>query len=784
MTELTGKSIIELTQAPSINDATNIVVQRQGSPRAEKTQLSEVVKLVTNSTILNESVQSTISENVSLKLAQHVSASDPHGDRVFTTSTMNTHLSSSDPHGDRAYTDNKLNIHSSSTDPHGDRLFTTAAITAHSQASDPHGDRSYTLSQINVHKVATDPHGDRAHALSLMNIHKTTEVDPHGDRAYTDGVINTHKNEVDPHGLKSLINTLLDEHNTSTSSHGLDVKFAEIPNTVNSTVNATLSQRIGTTIAPLVSGKVPDQYIKTNILFSNLAQFPTTGAVNVLYIDTLTRKMYVWASGGYKDISPTVELSGISLSTDNVAQGSNPDRQYLTASLKTTYDSKLSNITSTGGGTKSMHLVSKTGSNAFVKGLDSDSSIKITDRGDSLVLNTDYYKFVAKYNSTVKLDSQTKLLKAIDTNDIVTIEGDVFAYAYKEAGDVKLIDFYNTWNVKAVVATTGTSTPVPSPTNLVISSNGLVVSGSGTASTTAQIYSDTNQLLGSATTISDGTFTITFGSPELTGRRLKAYTVTPEGNRSKPTYFFSNNTTTIKTIDCISISSNGLTLRGNTSRASTVKVFNSSNTELGSATANTYGNFTITLSSAVQTGDTIRIEATLGTTLSTSIPSYLVTIKDIQAPYDIEYNLDRTVFTGKAEPLSTITFSTTAMTINAVTKADGSFAIYSFANPISGGGDLAIEVKQETRVNGILLRLNQLSVKVAEDPVVKDAIGTYSTAFLSKTVTPLLGTAGNATFDVLLDSMIKDIELVGTSPTGKELVWEANLKIIKKNIGE
>lgn len=783
MTELTGKSIIELTQAPSISETTNIVVQRQGSPRAEKTQLSEVVHLVTNSTTLNESVQSSILETTSLSMGQHISSVDPHGDRAFSTNQLNTHLSSSDPHGDRAYTDSKLNIHSASSDPHGDRAFTTGAINTHTTATDPHGDRAYTLSQIASHKTATDPHGDRAYALSIMNIHKSTEIDPHGDRLYTDNKLIEHTTDTDPHGLVTLVNTLLNEHNTNSASHDLTNKFAQIPTTVTNTVNSNLSQKLGTVIAPLVSGKVPDQYIRTTVVFSNLVQFPTTGVANTLYVDTATRKMYIWVTGGYKDISPTVELSGISLSTDNVAQGSNPARQYLTAELKTNYDAKLSNITSTGSGNSS-HLVSKTGANAFVKGLDSDSSIKIVDRGDSLVLNTDYYKFVAKYNSTVKLDSQTKLLKAIDTNDIVTIEGDVFAYAYKEAGDVKLLDFYNTWNVKAVVTTTGTSTPITPPTNLVISSNGLVVSGLGTPSSTAQIYSDTNQLLGTATTISDGTFTITFGSPELTGRRLKAYTLTPEGNRSKPTYFFSNNTTSIKTIDCISISSNGLTLRGNTSRASTVKVFNSGNTELGSATANDYGNFTITLSSAVQTGDTVRIEASLGTSLTTSIPSYLITIKDIQAPYDIEYNLDRTVFTGKAEPLSTITFSTTVISINAVTKADGSFAIYSFANPIIGGGELAVEVKQETRVNGILLRLNQLDAKVAEDPVVKDSLGSASTAFLSKTVTPVLGTSGNATFDILLDSMIKDIELVGTSPTGKELVWEANLKIIKKNIGE
>lgn len=782
MAELTGKSIIELTQAPSINEATNIVVQRQGSPRAEKTQLSEVVKLVTNSTTLNESVQSTISEDISLKMSQHISSSDPHGDRAFATSTIHTHINSLDPHGDRVYTDSKINAHASSSDPHGDREFTTSSITAHKQAVDPHGDRSYALAQINAHKVATDPHGDRAHALSIMNVHKTTEVDPHGDRAYTDGVVAVHKGEEDPHGLKSLITTLLNEHNTNSSSHGLDSKFAEIPNTVNATLNSTLSQRIGTTIAPLVGGKVPDQYIKTNIFFSTLTQFPSSGSTSVLYIDTLTRKMYVWASGGYKDISPTVELSGISLSTDNVAQGNNPERRYLTSELKTSYDNKISNISSVGN-ISSTHLVTKTGTNAFVKGIDSDDSISIIDRGDSVVLNTNYYKYIANHNGTVKLDSKTQLLKNIDSNDIVTIEGDVFAYAYKEAGTVKLIDFYNTWNVKAVVTTTGTSTPITSPSNITISSNGLVVSGTSVPSATVEIYSDTNALLGSATTITDGTFTITFGSPELTGRRLKAYTVTPENNRSKPTYFYSNNTTSIKTIDCLSISSDGLKLRGNTSRASTVKVFNSSNVELGSATANSYGNFTITLSSAVRTGDTVRIEATLGTTLSTSIPSYLVTIKDIQAPYDIEYNLERTVFTGKAEPLSTITFTTTALELKAVTKADGSFAIYSFARPIAGSGDLAIEVKNETRTNGILLALRQLEAKVGEDPVVKEAIGTYSTAFLSKTVTPLLGTAGNATFDILLDSMINEVELVGTSPTGKQLVWEANLKIIKKDIG-
>lgn len=779
MTELTGKSIVELTQAPSINNSTNIVVQRQGSPRAEKTQLAEVTKLVTDSTELNEKVQISVVEGVNLRLSQHTSASDPHGDRAFATSSMNTHLSTNDPHGDRAYADSKINTHRVATDPHGDRAFTTSAITTHSASSDPHGDRAYTLSQINSHRVAADPHGDRAYALSLMNIHKTTELDPHGDRAYSDSALLTHKSEEDPHGLKSLLNTLLNEHNTSQHSHDLDTKLATIPTTVNDAVNSALSQRLGSSIAPIVNGKVPETYIRTNVMFSNLSQFPVTGSTNVLYIDTTTRKMYVWATGGYKDISPTVELSGISLSTDDVAPGTNPNRQYLTSTLKTSYDNKLSNITSLGG----LSLVTKTGSNAFVKGLESDSSITLIDRGNSIALNTNYFKYVAKYNGRVKLDSLTDLLKNLDTNDLVSLEGEVSAYAYKEAGEVKLLEFYNTWDIQATLTTTGASTPITAPTNITIASNGLVVSGTSIPSSTVEIYSNSNSLLGSATTITDGTFTITFGSPELSGRQLKAYTVTPEGNRSSPTYFYSKNTEKIKPLDCISISSNGLIVRGNTSRGSTVKVFNSSNVALGTATANSYGNFTITVSSALLTGDTIRIEATLGVSLTTSLTSYLVTIKDIQAPYNIEYNLERTVFTGKAEPLSVITFGYTGGKLKAVTKEDGSFSIYTFANPIDGAGDLAIDVQQETRVNGILLNLSELESKTIADPVVKESLATSSTSFLSKTITPVLGTASNATFDILYDTMINEIELVGDSPTGKELVWEANLKIIKKDIG-
>lgn len=54
--QLTGKSIQELTQAPIINDFTNIIVQREGSLKAEKTQLNKIVEYINNNQVINENI--------------------------------------------------------------------------------------------------------------------------------------------------------------------------------------------------------------------------------------------------------------------------------------------------------------------------------------------------------------------------------------------------------------------------------------------------------------------------------------------------------------------------------------------------------------------------------------------------------------------------------------------------------------------------------------------------------------------------------------------------------
>jgi hypothetical protein len=64
---------------------------------------------------------------VDAAIADHVAASDPHGDRAAAAADATT----------------KVANHTVSTDPHGDRAYTTTSISSHAAATDPHGDRAY-----------------------------------------------------------------------------------------------------------------------------------------------------------------------------------------------------------------------------------------------------------------------------------------------------------------------------------------------------------------------------------------------------------------------------------------------------------------------------------------------------------------------------------------------------------------------------------------------------------------------------------------------------------------
>jgi hypothetical protein len=56
----------------------------------------------------------------------------------------------------------KVTAHAGATDPHGDRAFTTAAIATHAAATDPHGDRAYAAGQAATALAGAEAYTDAA----------------------------------------------------------------------------------------------------------------------------------------------------------------------------------------------------------------------------------------------------------------------------------------------------------------------------------------------------------------------------------------------------------------------------------------------------------------------------------------------------------------------------------------------------------------------------------------------------------------------------------------------
>ena len=781
MAELIGKSIQELNQTPVLQNSSSFAVQREGSTRVEKVKLESIVDFLNKDDKTKLANQTLAKESVKDGIIDHSTDNDPHGDRAYTNSIITTHLSHTDPHGDRLYTLNQIDAHSKAVDPHGDRLFTTQAIKDHASYNDPHGDRAYTNKQINDHVLALDPHADRAYALNLMLEHTNDFADPHGLKSYADTQLKGHKEEEDPHGLYSRMLEIIQAHESNNNAHNMGEKLNNLDNLITSGINNSLTAKLGTVLPYLTEGLIPSEFIKKSVVINNQLDLPTIGEEGVLYVNTSLRSLSVWVDSRYVVISGGTE-GFVGLTTDNVDVGANEDRKYYTIEDRAKVAKKIDTIKTDSSGASLFSESLTADSELYLKSILSEGSVQIVDEGTRLILRTDDYVFKANYNEDVILTSDTDILESIDYNDLVVIQGTVTATNYKAAGDMRLVNYLNSWNISAVLATQGTSTAVTKPSGLIISSNGLVITGVTAPTNNVEIYSPDNELLGTAVSLTEGSFTVVLNGAELIGRKLKAYTVTPEGNRSEPTYFFTNNTTSIKEITNISYSKDGKILRGITSRGAVVKITDSTQVELGNATADNFGNFSVTLNKALITNDTIRLTAKLGATLTTTVEEHVVTLKDIESPFDITYNDARTVFKGSAEPNSTVSVRYNNRDFSTTTGIDGKWTIFSFSNPIVTSNELLFTVKQEERKATTALTLEEGFSKNSSEPLVKEVVTNFETKFLIKNITPVLGEEKDAGLDLVFNPVTRNIELQGKNKDTKEVIWLAQLNIIKDSL--
>lgn len=84
-------------------------------------------------------------------------------------------------------------------------------------------------------------------------------------------------------------------------------------------IGAVPTSAVGATVAPLVSGLIPADYLPSYVddvlEYAGTANFPATGEGGKIYVDTTDGKVYRWSGSTYVDISSSASgsIGGVSL---------------------------------------------------------------------------------------------------------------------------------------------------------------------------------------------------------------------------------------------------------------------------------------------------------------------------------------------------------------------------------------------------------------------------------------------------------------------------------------
>lgn len=775
LSNIVTKSILELEKARVVENSAALLIQRQSSDKAEQVSVLELLTFTANSSTLDLKIKDVVNNSIGSAITGHSSSPDPHGDRAYTNNELVKHLNFSDPHGSNLYTTQAISNHTIAEDPHKDRAFAITAIETHSKAIDAHGDRLFTTTSLATHKSEEDPHGDRSYAFNLLQVHRE-EADPHSHKLYTNTAISNHNAEADPHGINAKIATAIAAHNTDENAHNLNTRLSSISLALRGDVDNAINQKVGVSIAPLTFGLIPKANLPLSVLVTNFANFPKTGvSEEALYIDKATQKSYIYARGGYQPLNEGVGGSNAGLTTDVVAPGVNLDRQYLTRATNTTINSKLNNVVPVGTGYPLVSLVNSGANTKSIKGIRTEGALRIEDTGVDLVLKTDDYNFEAYYDKNTLLTTTSDILKNISKNERIFLKGTIQAIQTKDTDSIRMVDKQAVWNLQALLGTTGTSTPLVSPTQIVQSSNGIIVTGTGVVGSFVEIYSAENLLLGTSTTLQSTAFSISLNRAYLDGEKLKIYTVTLEGNRSKPTIYYAHSSTSVRDIDYVSVSVDGLKVKGKTTRGSVVELTDNASVPLGTATADTNGNFTITSSKALVSNDTVVLTAKLGATLRATL-TVVVLLPTLIPVSDIVINEFNTIITGKAEPTSLITLTKGSNIYQASTDAQGNFNIFTYSKPLNSGSNCEFKVTNEARTHTVIGAIKQAIVPVSTEPVVKDILLTEETTLIVSSVNG--GGADEFSLRLVFNPITRELEVQGeTTTTDTYINWEGTLNI-------
>ena len=154
-----------------------------------------------------------------------------------------------------------------------------------------------------------------------------------------------------------------------------------------------------------------------------------------------------------------------------------------------------------------------------------------------------------------------------------------------------------------------TQPPLP-PDDLNVSADGTVVTGTTEPGNTVVITGSGGTQIGSGVAGPDGSFTITINPPQTNGETITAIATDPAGNLSPPETALAPDITAPQPPTNLLVNGTGDQVTGKAEPNSTVNILDPDGNTIGTATADTNGDFTATLVPPQTNGETLTANAT------------------------------------------------------------------------------------------------------------------------------------------------------------------------------
>lgn len=315
-------------------------------------------------------------------------------------------------------------------------------------------------------------------------------------------------------------------------------------------------------------------------------------------------------------------------------------------------------------------------------------------------------------------------------------------------------------------AVTVDTTPPAAPDDLLVSQNGTVLTGNAEAGSKVTIADASGTTLGTVTADSEGKFSFPLNPPRVNGEVLTAIATDKAGNDSSPANATAPDITPPQAAGDLDVSDDGTTVTGTAEPGTTVTIYGSDNTPLGSEQVQPDGSFTVTLNPPQTNGEILT--AIVKDPANLTSPPATALAPDTTPPQpagNLDVSDDGATVTGTAEPGSTVTIRDPDGNPIGLgqTDGEGNFTV-TLDTPQTNGETLTATVTDPANQNSTPANVTAPDTTAPQPP----------TAVISTDGTTLTATAEPGSTITIKDSDGNTLAEIGPVPESGTLVITLN----------